>query len=192
MGRTIGNGWLVAGAVVAGLMQSAAADAQAGTADLRGVTVVAEQPMSGVDIELRVESRGGRTLCGNGRCGDESGPDELRIGDRVQICFRVGRAGYITSLEPGRGLRSRCRSSPTDYTPGAGRVDDAEQLPGRARGPDIAFAVEGPPGDSLVFLHYSPDESDQIGQEDYPVIRRVRSAGPAPYASSTVTFRIVQ
>ena len=107
----------------------------------------------------------------------------------MQICFRVSRPGFIT-LWSQDGPAQAVQIFPNQYAPGAGRVDDAEQCVG-GQGAGFAFAVEGPPGDSLVFLHYSPDESNQIGQEDYPVIRRVRSTGPQPYASSTVTFRIV-
>ena len=186
MRRTSGEGWRVGG-VFLGLMLQAAvphAAAQAQEPPVRGVVVTAEQPMSGVDIELRVESRAGRMLRnGQARSG------ELRIGDRVQICFRVSQAGYV-SLWSQDGTAQPVQIYPNEYAPGAGRVDEDEQCLG-IQGGGYAFEVEGPAGDSLVFLHYSPEESEQISQGDFPVIRRVRSAGPAPYASSTVAFRIV-
>lgn len=186
MGRTRGRGLWIAGMVLVLTQMTVALDARAqGRQRVRGVSVVADQPMSGVDIELRVESRGGRTL----RNGEpESG--ELQIGDRVQICFRVSQPGYI-SLWSQDGASQPVQIYPNEYAPGAGQVDDAERCLG-GQGAGFAFEVEGPPGDSLVFLHYSPDESEQISQSDYPVIRRVRSTGPAPYASSTVEFRIVE
>ena len=186
MGTMSGKGWCVGGVCLGLVLQVAAFDARAQEAPLRrGVTVIAEQPMSGVDIELRVESRSGRMLRSA-----QSGSGELEIGDRLQICFRVSQAGYV-SLWSQDGEAQPVQIYPNEYAPGAGRVDDTEQCLG-AQGAGYAFAVEGPAGDSLVFLHYSPKESEQISQEDFPVIRRVRSAGPAAYASSTVEFSIVQ
>ena len=185
MGRTRAGGSCMAGMVLVAAAQGAAIGARAQEGPpLRGVGVVAEQPMSGVDIELRVESRSGRMLR-NG----EAGSGELQIGDRVQICFQVSQPGYI-SLWSQDGTAQPVQIYPNEYAPGAGRVDDAERCLG-GQGAGFAFEVEGPAGESLVFLHYSPDQSQQISQGDYPVIRRVRSTGPAPYASSTVTFRIV-
>ena len=191
MATTSGKGWCVGGVCVGLVLQVAAFDARAQEPRSRGVTVIAEQPMRGVDIELRIESRAGRALCnGGGRCSGQSESGELRVGDRVQICFRVSQAGYV-SLWSQDGTAQPVQIYPNEYAPGAGRVDDTQQCLG-AQGDGYAFAVEGPAGDSLVFLHYSPQESEQISQGDFPVIRRVRSTGPEPYASSTVTFRIVQ
>ena len=185
MGTTSGRVWCVGGVCLGLVLQLAAFDARAQEPPLGGVKVIAEQPMSGVDIELRVESRSGRMLSSG-----QSASGELRIGDQVQICFRVSRAGYVT-LWSQDGTAQPVQIYPNEYAPGAGRVDDTEQCVG-AEGAEYAFAVEGPAGDSLVFLHYSPEESEQISEGDFPVIRRVRSAGPEPYASSTVEFRIVQ
>ena len=192
MSRTSGKGWCAAGVVLGLAMQvvvAPCARAQGGQpSDIRGsLVVVAEQEMSGVDIELRVETLSGRTLR-NGRLG--SG-EALRIGDRVQICFLVSQPGYI-SLWSQDGTAQAEQIYPNQYASGAGRVDETEQCLG-TQGAGFAFQVEGPPGDSLVFLHYSRDETEQISQEDFPVIRRVRSADDqAPYASSSVTFRIVE
>ena len=188
VGGTSGRGRCAA-AVVVGLSTSlvGAPDARE-QADRRdhGVRVVAEQAMSGLEIDLRVETLGGRTLRGGGLASSEV----LRIGERVQICFRVSRPGYVSLWSQDGGARPQ-QIYPNRLTSESGLVDDNERCAG-ARGDGYNFQVEGPPGDSLVFLHYSPNETEQIRQEDFPVIRRVRSSSPAPYASSSVAFRIVE
>ena len=188
MGSRSVKSWCAA-AVALGLSMSAvgapAAHAQANERD-RGVGVVAEQEMSGVDIDLRVETLSGRTLRSGGL---RSGAEVLRIGDRVQICFRVSQPGYI-SLWSQDGDEQAEQIYPNRYAPGAGRVDGTERCLG-AQGDGYAFQVEGPAGDSLVFLHYARNETQQISQEDFPVIRMARSRSTAPYASSSVVFRIV-
>ena len=57
---------------------------------------------------------------------------------------------------------------------------------------DYGFRVQPPVGDSHVVLYYTADEADQLTQDDYPVIRFVRATGPQPYATQTVSFRIVE
>ena len=188
MGSGSGTGrWAVA--VVLGLSMSLVgapgARAQADRPD-PGVGVVAEQEMSGLDIDLRVETLGGRTL----RSGGLASSEVLRIGDRVQICFRVSRPGYVSLWSQDGGAPPQ-QIYPNQYAPGAGRVEGDERCLG-ARGDGYNFRVEGPAGDSLVFLHYSPDETGQIRQEDFPVIRRARSRSPASYAATSVLFRIVE
>ena len=188
MGSDSGRGRRAA-AVVLGLWAclAAAPDASAQADErARGVGVVAEQEMSGLDIELRVETRGGRTL----RSGGLGRGEVLRIGERVQVCFRVSRPGYVSLWSQDGGARPQ-QIYPNQYAPGTGRVDDAERCVG-AEGDGYAFRVEGPAGDSLLFLHYSRDETAQIRQDDYPVIRRVRSRSPASYASSSIVLRIVE
>ena len=189
MGSRSGKGRCAA-AVVLGLATSliGTPDARA-QADRRehGVRVVAEQAMSGLDIDLRVETLGGRTLHSGGLGSSEV---VLRIGERVQICFRVSRPGYISLWSQDGGARPE-QIYPNQFTSETGRVDDDERCLG-ARGDGYNFQVEGPAGDSLVFLHYSRDETEQIRQEDFPVIRRARSSSPASYASSSVVFRIVE
>lgn len=188
MGSGSGMGRCAA-AVVLGLSTSliGAPDARA-QADRRdhGVGVVAEQEMSGLEIDLRVETLGGRTL----RSGGLGSSEVLRIGDRVQICFRVSQPGYISLWSQDGDARPE-QIYPNQLTSETGRVDDDERCLG-ARGDGYNFQVEGPAGDSLVFLHYSRNETGQIRQEDFPVIRRARSSSPASYASSSVVFRIVE
>ncbi len=186
MGRKKRGGSCCAAVVALGVSMHmvAAPDSQAGQRS-RGVGVIAEQQMNGVDVELRVETLSGRTLHGGGL----RSSDILRIGDRVQICFQVSQPGYI-SLWSQDGDAQAQQIFPNQYSPGGGRVDATEQCLGN-QGDGFAFEVEGPVGDSLVFLHYSGDEAEQIGQEDYPVIRHIQSRAPASYASSTISFRIV-
>lgn len=150
------------------------------------VDVVAEQDMRDVEIELRViEANSARALRNH-----PSELDELRIGDLVQICFRVSRAGYVSLWSQDEG-HPPVQIYPNQFT-SDGRVDDAEQCLGQL-GSGYSFQVRGPVGESLVFMHYSPDESSQISESDYPVIRRVRSRSVGgSYASSTVGFRIVR
>ena len=187
MGRTCGNSLAVAVVVVGSMMQAVAVlDARAQEPPDRGVGVVAEQAMEDVSIELRVvESDSGRTLRNH-----PSNVDELAIGDRVQICFRVSQAGYVSLWSQDERVEP-VQIYPNQFTSQDGRVDDTEQCLGRA-GSGYSFQVEGPAGESLVFMHYSPEESNQIAQEHFPIIRRVRSPGFGSYASITVGFRIVQ
>ena len=190
MGSTIGKALCWAGFVVGVVTQlvavlDARAREQTKSAD-RGVGVVAEQDMRDVEIELRVvESNSGRALPNH-----PSQVDELRIGDLVQICFRVSRAGYVSLWSQDAGTQP-VQIYPNQFTSASGRVDDTEQCLGQS-GSGYSFQVQGPEGETLVFMHYSPDESNQIGQDDYPVITRVRSTGFGSYASSTVGFRIVR
>ena len=152
----------------------------------RGVGVVAEQAMRDVEIALDVvESGSGRTLRNH-----PTEVDELRVGDPVQICFRVSQPGYVSLWSQDKGAPP-VQIYPNRFTAGSGLVDEMEHCLGRA-GAGYSFEVQGPVGESLVFMHYSPDESNQISQEDYPVITRVRGNGFGPYASSTVSFRIVE
>ena len=188
MGRMSGRGLFVMAIVVGVMMQVVAvvdARLQQEPPD-RGVTVVAEQAMRDVEIELRVvETTRGRTLPNH-----PTEVDDLRIGDLVQICFRVSKAGYVSLWSQDTGAPPE-QIYPNRFTSENGWVDDTEQCLGRA-GSGFSFQVQGPVGESLVFMHYSADESDQISQGDYPVIRRFRSPGFGSYASSTVAFRIVQ
>ena len=75
---------------------------------------------------------------------------EFRIGDLVQACFRVSQPGYVS-------LWSRDVAEPLEliypnrYEPGDGWVDAGERCAG---GPeqDYGLRIDGPSGDSLVFL----------------------------------------
>ena len=187
MGGTIGNSLAVAVVVGSTMQALAVLDARAQERPPgRGVGVVAEQAMQDVDIELRVvESKGGRTLPNH-----PSNLDELRVGDLVQICFRVSGAGYVSLWSQDEGAPPQ-QIYPNEFTSADGQVDETEQCLGR-EGSGYSVQVQGPVGESLVYMHYTPDESNQLTQEDYPVIRRVRLTGFGSYAASTVGFRIVQ
>ena len=188
MAGTIGRGLCAAVAAAGALMQTAASDARAQAPD-RGVVpvaVAAEQDMREVEIELRVvETNSGRALRNH-----PSEVDELRIGDLVQICFRVSQAGYVSLWSQDEGQRP-VQIYPNQFSSGDGQVNVAEQCLGRSDS-GYSFQVQGPVGESLVFMHYCPDESCRIGQEDYPEIRRIRARSVGSYASSTVGFRIVR
>lgn len=194
MGRTVGMAPYAAACLGSVLTLSATvfvarAQPQERSADrgLVPVDVAAEQNMRDVEIELRViEANSARVLRNHA-----SELDELRIGDRVQICFRVSRAGYVSIWSQDEG-HSPVQIYPNQFTSADGRVDDTEQCLGQS-GSGYSFQVQGPAGESLLFMHYSQDESSQISESDYPVIRRVRSRSVgSSYASSTVGFRIVR
>lgn len=137
------------------------------------------------NIDLRVESLSGRMLRGG-----QSRAADLRIGDRVRICFRVSRPGYV-SLWSRQGPAQLEQLFPNEHTPpGADWVDDTEQCLGE-EGAEYGFEVQPPAGESDVVLYYTADESYRLAEDDYPVIRSGRSTGPQPWATSTVTFRIV-
>ena len=190
MGTTSSKGWCIAGLVVGLATQGVSvldSRAEGGQPPpRRGISVVAEQDMSDVQIELRVVERDSdRALINH-----PSELDELRIGDLVQLCFRVSRAGYV-SIWSKKGPELPVQLYPNQFTPGNGQVDTTERCLGE-RGSGYSFLVDGPVGEELVFMHYSQDEASQISQSDYPQIGRVRSVAPGSYASSTVGFRVVE
>ncbi len=187
------RGLCAAGVVVGVMLQALAVlDARApgsqrsrdpsGRAEL---VVYAEQEMRDVQIELRViEANDSRKLRNHA-----SERDELRIGDRVQVCFRVSQPGYVTLFSQD-GDQRPSQIYPNQYEGGDGRVDDTEHCLGRM-GSGWGIEVEGPPGDSLLFMHYARTRANQISESDFPVIRRAKSRSLGSYASSTVGFRIV-
>ena len=162
MKTTNSNGWCAAGMVLSLLMQGTAAldaSSEAGQPDAPPERILANKPMSGVDIELRIESRDGvraRGLCRSvdTRCGGGLGDlPELRIGDLVQACFRVSQPGYV-SLWSRDGDEPLQLIYPNQYEPGDGWVDAGERCVG-APEQDYGLRVDGPPGASLVYLYYN-------------------------------------
>ena len=149
------------------------------------LVLFAEQEMRDVQIDLRViEATENRQLRKH-----PSDLDELRIGDLVQVCFRVSQPGYVTLFSQD-GDQPPSQIYPNQYEGGDGRVEASEHCLGRS-GSGWGIRVEGPPGESLLFMHYARDQANQISESDFPVIRRVRSRSFGAYASSTVGFRIV-
>ncbi len=201
MRTTNGSGWCAAGVVLSLLMQGTAAlDARSEAGQRAGLreTVLANKSMSGVDIEVRIESRDGaraRGLCRsvNMRCGMSLDIlPEFRIGDLVQVCFRVSQPGYV-SLWSRDGAEPLELIYPNRFEPGDGWVNAGQRCAG-APEQTYNLRVDGPPGDSLVFLYYTPDESLRIGEGDYPprMADSVQSVAPRPYASTTIRFRTVE
>ena len=151
------------------------------------LVVYAEQEMRDVQIDLRVIERDtNRRLSNHPR-----NLDELRIGDLVEVCFQVSQPGYVTLFSQD-GDERPSQIYPNQYEGGDGRVDASEQCLGR-RGSGWAFQVAGPPGESLLFMHYARERANQISESDFPVIRRETSTtrSARTYASSTVGFLIV-
>ena len=199
--RTNGDRWCAAGMVLWLSMQgmeALGARSEAGQATGLRERVLANKSMSGVDVELRVESRDGtrvRGLCRSVdlRCGGSPADlPEFRIGDIVQVCFRISRAGYVS-------LWSRNADEPLEliypnpYEPGDGRVDAGERCVG-ALEQNYGLRVDGPPGDSLVFLYYTPDAPLRIAEGGFPpqIVDSVQSVAPRPYASTAIRFRTVE
>ena len=149
------------------------------------LVLFAEQEMRDVQIDLRViEANDNRPIRNH-----PSDLDELRVGDLVQVCFRVSQPGYVTLFSQD-GDQPPSQIYPNQFEGGDGQVDDTEQCLGRM-GSGWGIRVEGPPGDSLLFMHYAREKANQISESDFPVIRRVRARSFGAYASSTVGFRIV-
>ncbi len=185
--------------LVAAALALTAGTANAQTTRSQPVVVPERQAMSGVEIALDVTAlEAGRTLAkATSRSAQPEVPN-LRVGDFVEVCFRATASGQVTLWS-----RSAKEGVPVVIYPNAyshaGKNARSEEIKANEQycvGNDERFRlrVTGDPGtESSVYLHWTPDQSDQLGQEDFPVIRNIRSSEDeeASHASATIVYRLV-
>ncbi len=182
--------WLV-------LLASGAAGAQPGG---NPAELPAQQARTGVelDIELHALNTGRTVSRQTTRSLSAAELPALRIGDPVEICFRSTRSGYVTLWSRTAG-DPPVRIYPNPYSH-AGADAPGEYVPPGERlcvGSDDRFRlrVVGPPGVvSSLYLHWTPQEAEQLVVDDFPVIGRATGVPErqARYASTTLEFRVVE
>ena len=160
----------------------------------RNIGVLPDKPLGAVTLDVRLEAMAARGRRDEGAA-VRSG-DTVRVGQRVLICFTASESGYVTVWSRDAKGNTPVRIYPNEFV--AETADEvAVPVDGGAEtciGDDDGFRLEvGPPaGDAALYLHYTREEDQQFDETAYPQIRTSRDADTRPYASSSLTYRVVE
>lgn len=158
------------------------------SAQVRDIGINAHNDVEGVTVELtlqRLDRLGQRGF--QAREGSE--PVELKVGDRVRICFKASRAGYVTLWQNREDSSQRVERKKL-YPAGSGSMAAAkdQELCPLSDGSGWGFQVIGESREAEVIAFWTPDEASQWSEEAYPKVR-TRSIPEAGYASRTLRYR---
>lgn len=169
------------------------------------VDVPPQQPYHGVELNLELRSHSHRSLSRTTtRQSVTHEQPAVIIGDKVVVCFRATRSGYVT-LWNRRHNRpegviypnsmSHRRGTERMHEPGAtaAPVEAGRQYCIGAPPDEFALSVGGPPGEWEVYLHWSPTLDTALGPDDYPVVGQGarRSATASDHAGTTIRYEVV-
>lgn len=179
-------------ATVAAAAWSAAAHAQTRT---RSILVRPDNEFDGIACSLRIERVAGRGRS-SGRTTLQSG-DNVRIGDRVVICFNAEADGYVTLWSRDAEMTQPVRIYPNEFAASTAGERGAPVTAGEevCIGDGGGFRLEvGPPvGQAEVYMHFTRDPSHQFDEDAFPQIRATRGGSDnAGYASSRVLYQVTR
>ena len=180
MGRSCGSVAVAAGVTVLAVVWATAVGLAQREERTRGIEVSPDNPLSGVELTLRIETAARR---GAPRSSVQSG-DALAVGERVVLCFAASAAGYLAVWNNDPEARVPTRIYPNEFD--AETADEAAVwVEGGAEtcigDEDDSFALEiaRPLGEASVYLHYTRDMELQFDESDFPVIRGALGPDPA-------------
>ena len=119
----------------------------------------------------------------------------MTVGEAVVICFRSSADGYVTIWSHDAEGNVPVRIYPNEFA--AATADDiAAQVQSGVEtciGDDDGFRLEvaRPLGEASVYMHYTRDEDMQFDETAFPEIRATRDPDSRPYASTRVTYNVV-
>ena len=163
----------------------------------RAVLVKPDNQFGEIELDMRLETVGGRGAGGGRgeRTAVRSG-DEVRVGERVVICFTSNEDGHVTVWSRDAEGNVPVRIYPNEY---AAETSDAVAAPVASGeetclGEGGGFRLEvGPPaGEAEVYLHYTRDVSEQFDETAFPQIRATREPDARPYVSKHLRYRVVR
>jgi hypothetical protein len=177
---------LFAGVIVMG---APASGQDRGTRSLVPVAVGANQTSGQTTLTLEVKS------VQLGRDVSRDGATELRVGDRVEVCFASTTEGYVTVWSIDANA-SRAVIYPNRFSAGGDKVRavkvEATKRNCIGTSPEFRLQVGAPAGEARIYLHWTRTEAEALGMDDYPVIGGgAGSRAPvAGYASQTLSYRV--
>ncbi|MEM9139814.1 MAG: DUF4384 domain-containing protein [Pseudomonadota bacterium] len=162
------------------------AEAQSQRSNLRAVAAQSKTEGSGLNARMIVLP-------------DERESTEYSLGDKVAICIKAQRKGYISVWSRTPDMSHMVRVFPNDYTP-EGKAERGVLLEARSekcigRNDEFDLVVQEPLGDSEVYIHWTPSQDEQFAEEDIPepLERGVtRGTGPNGYDSQTIKYTTLQ
>lgn len=164
------------------------------------IDLPARQARTGVelDLELRTLEAQNTVTRQTTRSLSAATLPALRVGETVEVCFRSTEPGYVTLWSRTAG-NPPVRVYPNAFSH-AGVAALAEAVPAGERicvGSDDRFRlrVVAPSGvTSTLYLHWTPQQAEQLSADAFPVIGRGSSLpeSRAGYASTTLEYRVIE
>ena len=160
----------------------------------RNIGVLPDKPLGAVTLDVRLEA-----MAATGRSDEgaavRSG-DTVRVGQRVLICFTASESGYVTVWSWDAEGNTPVRIYPNEFVAETAGEAGAPVDGGAETciGDDDGFRLEVglPAGEARLYLHYTREKDQQFDETAYPQIRSTGIRDARPYASSSLTYRVVE
>ena len=168
---------------------------QAGEQRTRNVVVQPNKPLDDVQLQLRIDATGA-----GGSQSAVAGADrpDLRVGSRLRVCFSASQDGYVSLWSRDAEGKVPQRIYPNEYAPetekerGKAIEGGVEVCVGR-QDDGFKFVVARPLGEADIYLHYTPDIEDQLGDDAYPEISfSTRGVDDPTYGSKFLEYEVVE